>query len=120
MKTEMKKALPIYVYRHETSGQSGKNCLSNRHSKLLLLCDEGFIDVDMTNPPENLVVIDSIKTGVREPHFFIRPYAKPKAAGWMAGSNIGYTCDSRFGYNYPLQIHDLDEDWDTYYEISNS
>ena len=115
-----RKALPIYVYRHASFGDKKRTCLSDRYDTLLLLCDDGFIDVDTDNPPENLVIIDSIKIGIREPRFFIRPYANPKAAGWMAGANIGYTCDSRFGHNYPLHIHDLDEDWDTYYAISNS
>ena len=115
-----RKALPIYVYRHKLSGDKKGTCLSDRYDTLLLLCDEGFIDVDTDNPPENLVIIDSVKIGIRNPHFFIRPYANPKAAGWMAGANIGYNCDSRFGYDYPLCIYDLDEDWDTYYAISNS
>ena len=114
-----KNALPINVYRYAPFNGKEKTNISDRYDRLLLLCDDGYVKVDMDNPPENLVIMEIRDLGFCK-HASIRPYAKPKGAGWSAGSNIGFTPDSRFGFNYPLQIHDLDEDWDTYFAISNS
>lgn len=106
------KALPISVYRDA----DGKDCtnggITSRFRDLLLICEEGFVEVDENNPPENLVKIVTRYFGGNE-YKHIEPYAKVESGnvGWMSGGNIAYSCDSRFSRmsQYPLSVHDRQE-----------
>ena len=102
------KALRIEVYRN------GYDCtlggVSSKFNELLLVCERGNTDVDENNLPENLVKIVTRNIfGMEYKH--IEPYLPATQVGWMAGGNIGYTCDSRFTEmsTYPLSIHDRQE-----------
>ena len=105
------RALPIEVYKSNL-GDCSNGGISSRYSTLLLIHDKGFIEVDESNPPENLVKIVTR-------HLFGRDYkhiepVKPVDTGnvgYMAGGAIGYSCDSRFRdlSEYPLNIHDRQE-----------
>lgn len=103
------KALPIYVYRNDL-GDCTNGGISSKYSRLLLVCDNGFIDVDESNPPENLVKLVTRKLFGRE-YKHIEPVAPVPAGcvGWMSGGNIACTSDSRFNSDYPLKIHDRTE-----------
>lgn len=105
------KALPISVYK-DNNGDCSNGGITSRYDRLLLVCDEGFIEVDETNPPENLVKIVTRKL-FGEEYKHIEPVAKTDAGcvGWMSGGCIGYSCDSRFSRmsRYPLSIHDRQE-----------
>lgn len=108
------KALPINVYKHGNYDCTN-NGISSRYSELLLIHPEGFIEIDESNPPENLVKIVERKLAGKV-YKHIEPVAEPKGAGWMSGGNIGYSCDSRFAdmSEYPLSIHDRQESWEMY------
>lgn len=102
------KALPIDVYKNNTYRGCSNGGITERYNRLLLICDDGFVDIDPENPPENLVKIVTRNLFGNE-HKHIEPYARPTGIGWMAGGALGYTSDSRFGSVYPLNIHDRQE-----------
>lgn len=116
------KALPIEVYRTRHEGYFGDvDCtnggITSRYDRLLLVCDEGFIEVDENNPPENLVVMVTRRLWGSE-YKHIEPYASTDSGcvGWMSGGNLAYTCDSRFSKmsQYPLSVHDRQETQELY------
>lgn len=114
----MLKALPVDVYRSRNIGDCTNGGVSSRFDKLLVLCDRGFINVDMDNPPDNLCKIVHRNLFGRDV-YHIAPVAEPKGAGWMAGGNFAHTSDSRFsdmcGHQYgALAIHDRQETWEQY------
>lgn len=106
------KAISINVYR-----TNGSDCTNNGISKfwdtLLLECDEGYINLDENNLPENLVKLSSITFGGKT-HYYLEPVKPAEGVGYMFGGNIAYTSDSRFPFEYPLNIHDRDESQEMY------
>ena len=116
-------ALPIYVYRQKSDpffGDSTNGGITSRYDRLLFIHDEGFVKVDMDNPPENVVVlVERFICGRVYKH--LEPVKSPDKGclGWMAGGNIAYTSDSRFPSDYPLCVHDrqeTQEQYDTYFD----
>ena len=107
------KALPIYVYRQPAFGDCTNFGISSRYDELLCLCPDGFMDVDLDDPPENLVKI--VKRGIfGDAVYHIEPVAPPTDIGWMAGGNYAATCDTRFsrmigGMYGAVAIHDRQE-----------
>ena len=103
------KALPIEVYSNNLFKGCSNNGISEKFTRLLLIHDEGFIDIDENNLPENLVkiVTRELFDGT---YYHIEPYKKAQKF-YMAGGSFGYTLDSRFSklYKYPLSIHDREE-----------
>lgn len=106
------KALPIEVYRNPLYNGCSNGGITERFDSLLLICDEGFIDIDETNLPENLVQIVTRGFGKRE-YKHIEPFATVDSGcvGWMSGGALAYSCDSRFSRlsQYPLSVHDRQE-----------
>lgn len=106
------KALPIRVYRNNSGYDCTNGGITSRYDDLLLICDEGFVNVDETNLPENLVKIVTRTIG-GELYKHIEPYASVDRGnvGWMSGGNLAYACDSRFSLisKYPLFVHDRQE-----------
>ena len=113
------KALPIQVYRSTNIGDCTNGGISSRFESLLLVHPEGFVSIDETNPPENLVQLVKIETFGGE-YMCIKPVAEPSGIGWMAGGNFAYSSDSRFNdlSKYPLSIHDRQESEDENYTYS--
>lgn len=107
------KALGISVYRNNRYGDCSNNGITSRYDELLLVCEDGYIDVDESNPPENLVRIVVRHFGGKE-YKHIEPVAQPQGAGWMYGGAIACTSDSRFDSDYPLKVHDRQESWGQY------
>ena len=112
------KALPVSVYRNADGRDCTNEGVSSRFRALLIVCPDGFIDVDEENPPENLCKIVHRNLFGRDV-YHIAPVAEPKGAGWMAGGNFAHTSDSRFsdmcGHQYgALAIHDRQETWEQY------
>lgn len=123
------KAIPVYVYRQADGSDTTNGGISSRYNRLLLICDNGFIEVDENNPPENLV-----KLVVREfpdMHFgfetvyHVEPVARPDSGnfGWMAGGNFVYSSDSRLsemvdGMYGALSVHDRQETREEYLALS--
>lgn len=111
-----KKALPVEIFKNGW-GDCSNGGVSSRHNEVLVLCDEGFIPVDMDNPPDNLCVVEKrILWG--EKHYYVRPYAEPSGVGWMYGGCICDTSDSRWSrlteVGYPLKLHDRTETQEEY------
>ena len=109
------KALPISVYRTDRIGDCTNGGITSRYDTLLLVCEDGFVEVDFENPPENLVVLKSrFVCGRIYKH--IEPFASPTHLGWMYGGNVAYSSDSRFSElsEYPLCVHDRQETQEQY------
>lgn len=112
------KALPVSVYRSDFISDCSNGGITSRFKRLLVICPDGFIDVDEDNPPENLCKVVKRHLFGRDV-YHIEPVAEPKGAGWMAGGNFAHTSDSRFsdmcGHQYgALAIHDRQETWEEY------
>jgi hypothetical protein len=107
------KALPIYVY------SNGSNCsnhgITEKYDRLLLIHEEGFIDIDENNLPENLVKVVTRDLFNGE-YKHIEPYKKATGIGYMNGGCIAFSSDSRFRNisRYPLMIHDRQESQSEY------
>jgi hypothetical protein len=113
------KALPIYVYNNQTFKGCSLNGISEKFDRLLLICDEGFIEIDENNIPENLVKVVTRKLYDGE-YKHIEPYKKASGVGYMSGGSYASTSDSRFSKisKYPLAIHDRDESQEDYDRFS--
>lgn len=113
------KALPINVYRHGNYDCTN-NGISSRYNSLLLICDDGYIDIDENNIPENAVKIVE-RNLFDKVYKHIEPIAKATQLGYMDGGNIAYSSDSRFREfsDYPLKIHDRQESQELYYMLSH-
>jgi len=109
------KALPISVYTNPRYKGCSNNGISEKYDELLLICEEGYIDIDENDPPENLVKLVKRKLfgGI---YMHIEPYKKAQGVGYMSGGSLGYSSDSRFRRmsQYPLSIHDRQESQDEY------
>ena len=100
------RALSARIFKDRGLGSCSNGGISERYNEVLVQCDDGNIEIDLDNPPENFCIISEIMG-----HKYVRPYAKPTQIGWMAGGTIVYTCDSRFRHmsEYPLSLHDRQE-----------
>lgn len=112
------RALPLYIYKSK-HGDCSNGGISSRFNEILLVHDEGFIDIDESNPPENLCKFVEKDYGFTV-YKHIEPVAKAKGVGWMAGGTLVYTCDSRFRRmsEYPLVLHDRTESQKEYDALS--
>lgn len=115
----MAKALPVEVYKASLFEGCSNGGISEKYDEVLLLCDEGFVDVDLNNPPENLckMVYRKIGCGI---FVHAEPYAKPEHIGWMNGGSIIHSFDSRFSRmsEYPVRLHDRQETREEYDVLS--
>ena len=109
------KALTLDVYRPAAGYDCTNNGVSSRFKKLLLVCPEGFLEIDESNPPENLVRLVRREL-FGEVVYHIEPAVSPDPGnvGWMAGGNFAHTCDSRLsrmapGFCGALSVHDRQE-----------
>ena len=108
---------PINVYRHGNDDCTNHG-ISSRYGELLCLCEDGFLTVDLDNPPENLVRVVAREFAGRT-IYHVEPVARPDGAGWMMGGNYAATSDSRFsrligGMYGAVAIHDRQETWEQY------
>ncbi|MDD3337105.1 MAG: hypothetical protein PHI98_16605 [Eubacteriales bacterium] len=111
------KALSVLVYRSAAIGDCTNGGISSRFKELLVECEEGYINVDPANPPENLVRLAYRRIGGRDV-YHLEPTAKATGVGWMMGGNYAATSDSRFGemtgiYG-AIAIHDRTESQELY------
>lgn len=113
------KALPIYVYSNKSFKGCSNGGITEKYDTLLLIHEEGFIDIDENNPPENLVkvVSRSLFGGVYK---HIEPYKQATKVGYMNGGSYASTSDSRFSKisSYPLAVHDRQESQEKYDALS--
>ena len=112
------KALPVDIYKF-----NGEDCsnggISSRFESILLICDDGFIDVDENDLPENLCKVVKRNLFGRD-HYHVEPVAEPPKGhtSYMYGGCIVNTSDSRFRFDYPLKLHDRTETWEQYDRLS--
>lgn len=111
------KAIPVEVFRHG-KGDFTNGGISSRFSSLLVVCDQGWINIDENNKPANLCKLVKRHLFGRDV-FHVEPIDRPSGAGWMMGGNYCATCDSRWnraiGDMYgAVAIHDRQETWEFY------
>lgn len=117
------KAIPIGVYRNPSLKGCSNNGISERYDELLLVCDEGYIEIDETNPPENLVKLEK-RYLFGEKSYYIRPYkdAPEGYTDYTSGGAYAASSDSRVGRMFEtyaaLPIHDRTESWAMYNMLS--
>ena len=109
------KALPISVYRTDRLGDCTNGGITRRYDTLLLICNDGFIDIDGGNIPENAVwLVDRILFGEIYRHLEPVKDVDRGSVGYMFGGNLAYSSDSRFPSRYPLCVHDRQETQEQY------
>lgn len=110
------KAISLYVYKHRNEDCSNGG-ISSRYSEVLIECEDGYIDIDENNIPENFCKVVKRYFG-NETYLHIEPYARPDkgCVGWMSGGCFCSSCDSRFSRisQYPLSLHDRQETQELY------
>lgn len=111
------KALRIDILESKSIGNCSNNGISARFNDILLLCDEGYIDVKGDEPNLCKVVKRNI---LGNEYMHVEPVANPNGIGWMAGGTFVYSSDSRFNKisNYPLALHDRCESQQLYDALS--
>lgn len=108
------RALSVDIYKHKGEDFSNHG-ISSVFNDILVLCDEGNIEVEGTEP--NLCkIVEQELWG--EIYYHVEPVVKPRGAGWMSGGTVVYSCDSRFGHG-PLKLHDRQETWEQYEMLSH-
>ena len=104
----VERALRVGVFEEKRFGNCSNNGISSRFDSILLLCDDGPVEVDLDNPPEELCVLVRRVLFGREADY-VRPYKNAEGCGWMFGGDLVYASDARFPSNHPLCLHDRDE-----------
>lgn len=91
------KALPVRVFKNPLYKECSNDGITKKYDELLLVCDEGYIDIDETNLPENLVILVK-KFVAGRPANYIRPYADVPdgCVGYMSGGAYAASSDGRF------------------------
>lgn len=110
------RALPISVYKNRLYSGCSNGGITERFDELLLICPDGFIEVDENDPPENLVKVVKRRLFGNEIYYHIEPYHSTDkgCVGWMAGGSYAATSDSRFwrmvgGNHGAVSVHDRQE-----------
>lgn len=116
------KALPVSVFKNGKYDCTNGG-ISSRYTSLFVVCDDGYIDIDENNMPENLCKVVKRHLFGRDV-YHIEPYGKPKGVGWMMGGNFAHTSDSRFdkmvgGMYGAIAIHDRQESQELYDLLSH-
>lgn len=118
------KALRIAVYKNPLYKDCSNGGITERYDELLLVCYEGYIEIDEDNLPENLVVFHERTLG-GERCGYLEPYAPCPAGcvGWMFGGSYAASCDSGFsrmvGIYGAVAVHDRTETQEQYDAMFN-
>ncbi len=112
------KVLPVNVFRW-TLGDCTNGGISGKFDCLYLICDEGWFEVEDTDP-KLIKIITKPHCGKEGTYSFVEPVndSSKKECGYMSGGNFVYSCDSRFPFDYPLPVHDRSETWKEYETLS--
>ena len=119
------KAIRIDVFKNSKFGGCSNGGITERFDELLVECDDGYIEIDENNIPENLVVyVERTIAGRRSG--YLRPYEnRPEnRTDYMFGGAYAASSDSRFsriaGDMYgALPVHDRTETWEQYEALSH-
>lgn len=116
------KALRLSVYRDELEDCTNGG-ISAEYNQLLVVSDNGFIEIDENKPPENTVKL--VKRNLfGKTMYHLEPLVAPNGLGWMFGGNYAATSDSRFsemigGMYGAVAIHDRQESQEEYDILSH-
>jgi hypothetical protein len=91
-----RQAIRLSVYRRSQQDFSN-NGITHTNDDILVLCDEGPIKIDMSNPPENLMRL-SLHTVGKKPTVRLIPLVKsrPGLIGPMMGGCYASSSDARW------------------------
>ena len=115
------KAISVNIFKSR-GGDCSNGGISSKFNEVLIACDEGWIDIDENNPPENLCkVVQRELWGER--HWYVEPCAdKPRGSvGYMYGGCIIDSSDARWDRmsgGIPLHLHDRCESQELYDALS--
>lgn len=104
----MIKCITAYIYR-SGHGDCSNGGISSRYDEVLVPVEDGYIDVDTDNPPENLVrIVRRNIYGCEYVH--VEPW-NCEGRIVMSGGTFVYSSDSRFietinNGDYPVSLHD--------------
>ena len=115
------KAISLEIFRWNL-GDCTNGGVSSRHTEVFILHDRGYIDIDLDNAPENLMVVKEMHFGNKS-YKYLEPFEQCPSdrIGYMNGGNFAYSTDSRFHSDisqYPLAIHDRSETYEEYEALS--
>lgn len=110
------KAIKINVYRNTRGYDCTNGGVSSKYDSLLLLCEDGWVEVDENNLPENAVKV--VRRHVCGDEIVcIQPCKPAVGVGYMFGGNYAASSDGRFrdlvGIYGAVAIHDRDESQET-------
>ena len=91
-------------------GDCSNNGITHRFTEILIPHEEGWIEVDAFNPPENFCEMEIVNMFGKD-HVRLKP--KCNNGKWqMFGGCFAYSSDSRFDElsEYPIPIHDRIEE----------
>ena len=111
----MKKAISLGIYKHNGKDYSNGG-ISSRYNEVLLEHEDGWIEFDENNPPENLCKV-VMRRLFGKIYLHVEPVAAPTGIGWMSGGCVVNSCDSRYSEltdGYPLVLHDRQESQEVY------
>lgn len=111
--------IPLNIYECKSYGNCSNRGISTRYDTVLIPHPQGFHEVDLDNPPENLCkVVERFLFG--RYYYHVEPMSRPKGVGWMYGGCIVDSSDSRWGEisEYPLHLHDRQETQQEYDMLS--
>lgn len=101
------RALSCGIFQDKVIGNCSNDGISNRFNSVYVICPDGNHEIDLDNPPENLVIYEEKDFG-----FTVHRRFKPYNTGgrWnMFGGTFVYTSDGRFREtfgDYPIPLHD--------------
>lgn len=101
------RALSCEIFVNNSLGDCSNNGISNRFDEVYALCPDGNVEIDLDNPPENLVVFESRDFGTGE-YFRFNPY-NTNGKWNMFGGAFVWDSDARFSERfskYPVPLHD--------------
>lgn len=93
-------------------GNCSNNGISTCYKEILIPCEDGPIEIDDNNLPDNYCTMEVFEFGGRKSVHFT-PYNLAKSGKWtMFGGTFAFSSDARFarctkGFGcQPIQIHD--------------
>lgn len=108
------KALPVYVYRCSRLEDCTNGGVSASSDRLLLICEDGFVDAKTDDPTLLRLVKREFGGGTYLHAEPVNPDRGEKVLGPMFGGNYVSTSDSRFPSDYPIPVHDRYETREQY------
>ena len=108
------RVLALDVYR-SPFGDCTNGGISGKYAEVYVECRQGGMEVEEDDPR----IMDVVHGFRGIPHLEPRNGFRRGNVGWMSGGNFAYSCDGRFGFDFPIAIHDRQETIERYRSLSN-